>query len=101
MSRVCELTGKRPLYGNTVSHAKNRRRTRWELNLKEKGYQVTDLGCSVYLRLSTRAIRTIDKFGGVTEAIMKVKEKDLSPRLQRIRRAIHKKRVQRCLPKKS
>ena len=100
MSQICELTGKRPLYGNTVSHAKNRRRTRWELNLKDKSYWISSLGCSMYLRLSTRAIRTIDKFGGITEAIMKVKEKDLSPRLKRIRRAIYKKRIRHCLPNK-
>ena len=101
MSRICELTGKRPSYGNTVSHAKNRNRTRWELNLKHKHYHFEDLGRGVRLTLSTRAIRTIDKYGGITPALMNAKKDLLSKRLKKVRAQIYNKRVRACLPKKT
>ncbi len=100
MSRICEFTGKKPNYGNTVSHAKNRNRTRWELNLKQKAYEIPELGRTVRLDLSTRAIRTIDKYGNFTLAMMKAKHPEkFSERLQKIRRQVYKRRVVLCKPK--
>ncbi len=104
MSRICEFTGKRPNYGNTVSHANNKNRTRWELNLKQKAYEVPELGLgrTVRLNLSTRAIRTIDKYGNFTLALMKAKHPEkFSTRLQQLRRQIHKRRVDSAKPKGS
>lgn len=99
MSQVCELTGKRPNYGNTRSHANNKSRTRWELNLKSKKYFVPELGRSVGLLLSTRAIRTIDRYSNITAAIMGVNENMLSERLQKLRAQIYKARVKAAQPK--
>ena len=99
MSQVCELTGKRPNYGNTRSHANNKSRTRWELNLKNKKYFIPEVGRSLSLMLSTRAIRTIDRYVSFTAAIMDVKENLLSERLQKLRGQIHKARVQAAQPK--
>ncbi len=95
MSQVCELTGKRPAYGNKVSHSNIKTRTRWMPNLREKSYLIPELQQTISLRLSTRAIRTIDKLGGITPAIMAAGEKILSERLQRIRNKIHNARVKR------
>lgn len=102
MSRICEFTGKRPNYGNTVSHANNKNRTRWELNLKQKAYDVPELGRTVRLNLSTHAIRTIDKYGNFTLAMMKAKHPEkFSARLQKLRRQVYKRRVDMAKPKKS
>jgi large subunit ribosomal protein L28 len=90
MSRQCELLGTKPLYGNTVSHSNRKARRRWLPNLKEKKYFVPELGQTVTLKLSTRAIRTIDKQGGISNAIRKAKTESLSERLQRMRRAVVK-----------
>ncbi len=90
MAQVCELTGKRPAYGNKVSHSNMKTRTRWLPNLKSKRYLIPELGQTISFLLSTRAIRTIDKFGSITVAIMKAKETDLSERAQRVRRSVAK-----------
>ena len=63
MSRKCQLTGKKPLVGNHVSHANNKVKRRQLPNLQYKRIFVAELGRSVRLRLSTRALRIIDKHG--------------------------------------
>jgi large subunit ribosomal protein L28 len=93
MSRVCELTGISPSYGNKVSHSNIKTRTRWNPNLRAKKYLVSELQQSISLLLSTRAIRTIDKLGSISTAIMKAKDGDLSERLQKIKRSIYRSRV--------
>jgi len=90
MSRFCELTGKGPTTGNLVSHSNIKTRTRWLPNLKRKKYMLPELGESMVLRLSTNAIKTIDKQGGLTRAILLAKEEYLSDRLQTVRRRLEK-----------
>ena len=63
MSRVCQVTGKRPQSGNNVSHAHNKTRRVQRPNLQWKRVYVPELGRTVRVRLSTRALRTIDKKG--------------------------------------
>lgn len=63
MSRVCQVTGKRPLYGNTVSHANNKRRRRFLPNLHTHRFWLEGEKRFVTLRVSTRGLRTIDKVG--------------------------------------
>lgn len=63
MSRVCRLTGKRPLSGNSISHAHNKNRRRQLPNLQWKSVWVPELQRSVRVRLTTRALRTIDRKG--------------------------------------
>ena len=93
MARVCDLTGTKPFSGNKVSHSNIKTRTKWMPNLKEKRYLVPELSRSVTLKLSTRAIRTIDKLGGVSQAIMKAKVENLSERAQKLRNEIKKART--------
>ena len=95
MAQVCELTGKRPNYGNKISHSNIKTRIRWMPNLRAKSYKIPELQQTVSLLLSTRAIRTIDKLGGITPAIMNAAEKGLSERLLQIRNRIYKARVKR------
>jgi large subunit ribosomal protein L28 len=63
MSRVCQVTGKRPITGNTVSHANNRRRRRFLPNLHQQRFWLEDEKRWVSLRVSTNALRTIEKNG--------------------------------------
>ena len=100
MSQICELTGKRPGYGNRVSHSNIKTPHRWMPNLKRKKFYITELGMHISLLLSTRAIRTADKFGNISNLILDVPEKGLSKRLAVIRRKIYKKRVAVAQPKK-
>ena len=95
MAQVCELTGKRPAYGNKVSHSNIKTRIRWMPNLKSKKFLIPELQQTMSLLLSSRAIRTIDKLGGITPAIMNAKAGALSERLQKVRAKIHKARVNR------
>ena len=66
MSRVCQLTGKRPLVGNRVSHANNKTKMRQLPNLQVKRRWVPELNEFVRVRLSMRALRGISKLGFVT-----------------------------------
>lgn len=63
MSRVCKITGKRPLTGNNVSHANNRTKRRFLPNLQWKKFWIPEEKRWIRLRVSTQAIKTIDKRG--------------------------------------
>lgn len=63
MSRVCQVTGKRPVAGNNVSHAHNKTRRRFLPNLHTHKFWVESESRFVKLRLSTKGMRIIDKKG--------------------------------------
>jgi len=63
MSRVCQVTGKKPSVGNTVSHANNKRRRRFLPNLHTQRFWLEDEKRWVSLRVSTRGLRTLEKRG--------------------------------------
>jgi len=63
MSRVCQITGKRPITGNTVSHANNKRRRRFLPNLHTQRFWLEGEKRWVTLRVSTNGLRTIEKNG--------------------------------------
>ena len=63
MSRVCEVTGKGPITGNTVSHANNRRRRRFLPNLHQQRFWLESEKRWVSLRVSIHGMRTIEKKG--------------------------------------
>ena len=63
MSKVCQLTGKRPLTGNSVSHANNRTKRKQYPNLKTMKIWVAEENRFIKLKLSTRALRTLKKKG--------------------------------------
>ena len=63
MSRVCLITGKRPVAGNNVSHANNRTRRRFLPNLQRHRFWVESERRWVRLRLSAKGMRMIDKLG--------------------------------------
>ena len=63
MSRVCQVTGKKPMAGNNVSHAKNRTRRRFEPNVHTHRFWVETEKKFVKLRVSAKGMRIIDKKG--------------------------------------
>ena len=63
MSRVCEITGKRPGVGNRVSHANNKKRRRFLPNLHTQRFWLETERRFVSLRLSTKGLRTVEKKG--------------------------------------
>jgi|TARA_B110000495_G_scaffold99213_1_gene85776 large subunit ribosomal protein L28 len=63
MSRVCKITGKRPRVANNVSKANNKTKRRQFPNLQSKKYFIPELGKTVRLSLSVKAIKTIDRYG--------------------------------------
>jgi large subunit ribosomal protein L28 len=63
MSRICQITGKKVMAGNNVSHAKNRNKRKFYPNLQTKKFFVPETGETVILKVSANAIRTIDKKG--------------------------------------
>jgi large subunit ribosomal protein L28 len=63
MPKKCPITGKHPRFGNTVSHANNKTSRRWEPNLQWKRIWIPSQSRFVRMRVSTRALRTIQKVG--------------------------------------
>ena len=63
MAKVCQVTGKGVLTGNNVSHANNKTRRRWMPNIHERRFWVASENRWVKLKVSTNALRTIDKNG--------------------------------------
>lgn len=63
MSKVCQVTGKRPVTGNNVSHANNKTKRRFLPNIQKRRYWVEEEQRYVTLKISTKAMRTIDKLG--------------------------------------
>jgi len=72
MSRVCQITGKKPTVGNTVSHANNRNRRRFLPNLHTHRFWVEEENRWVTLKVSTRGLRTIEKHG-VAQVLAKLR----------------------------
>ncbi|MFK7878234.1 50S ribosomal protein L28 [Roseobacter sp.] len=90
MSRVCELTGKGPMTGNNVSHAKNRTRRRFLPNLNDVSLQSEALGRVFKFRISAAALRTVDHRGGLDQFMAKAKDSDLSANALKVKKAIAK-----------
>ena len=63
MSKVCQITGKKAQVGNNVSHSKRRTKRKFEVNLHTKKFFWVEQDMWIQLRLSTRALRTINKIG--------------------------------------
>ncbi|NHC14774.1 50S ribosomal protein L28 [Motilibacter deserti] len=63
MSAHCQVTGREPGFGNTISHSHRRSKRRFDPNIQRKTYWVPSLGRKVTLRVSTKGIKTIDRRG--------------------------------------
>ncbi len=90
MSRRCELTGKGPMSGNNVSHAKNRTRRRFLPNLNDVTLASDALGQSFKFKISAAALRTVDHRGGLDAFMAKAKDTELSDKALKVKKDIAK-----------
>ena len=74
MSRVCELTGKKAMVGNNVSHALNRTKRKFDANLITKRFYIPEEDKWIKLKLSTSALKNINK-KGITEVLKEARAK--------------------------
>lgn len=91
MSRICELTGKGPMSGNNVSHAKNRTKRRFLPNLNDVTLQSESLGRGIKLRISAAALRSVDHRGGLDAYLAKAKDIELSDRALKVKKELARK----------
>ena len=90
MSRRCSMTGKAVMAGNNVSHAHNKTRRRFLPNLQVTSLLSDALGEVVRLRLSTRAIRTIEHKGGLDRYLMDTSDTKLPEEALALKRKVKK-----------
>jgi large subunit ribosomal protein L28 len=88
MSKKCELTGKIPMKGHNVSHANNKTNRRFLPNLKKVRFTSELLKRSLKLNVSNAAVRSVDKKGTFDLFIKSAKNKNLSPRLKKIKKSL-------------
>ncbi len=77
MSRVCELTGKRPITGNHVSHSNHKTKRRFLPNLAKQRFFVPETGSWITLKVSSKAIKCINKLG-IYQYVKKQQKKGLA-----------------------
>ena len=90
MTRRCELTGKSVLSGNLVSHSNRKTRRRYLPNLQSLRLYSESLQVFVELRISTNALRTIDKKGGLDAFLKDTKDLHLSQNALTLKKRIQK-----------
>ena len=88
MAKRCQITGKTVMSGNNVSHANNRTRRRFLPNLQATTMQSEILGRSLKLRVSTSAIRTVEKHGGIDSFLIQAKNSQLAEEARAIKSEI-------------
>lgn len=76
MARVCQVTGKKPMSGNNVSHANNKTKRRFLPNLQYRKFWLESEDRWIHLRISAAALRTIDK-NGIDEVVAQLRAKGL------------------------
>ena len=91
MSRIGELTGKKPMVGHTVSHSNIKTKRRYLPNLVNVTVHSDALGQSYSARVSAAALRTVDKRGGLDGFLAKAKDDELSAKMLKIKKNIAKK----------
>lgn len=91
MSRECELTGKKPITGNNVSHSNLRTKRRFLPNLVRVTLRSETLGQDFKFRIAASALRTVAKRGGLDAYLAKEKETNLPEKAAKLKRDIAKK----------
>ena len=86
MARVCELSGKGPLYGNLVSHANNKTRRRFLPNLVAVTLHSEALGKKYRMRICAQTLKTVEHRGGFDAYLTKARANELEPKALKIKR---------------
>ena len=90
MSRVCEISGKRVMSGNNVSHAKNKTRRKFIPNLQNVKLFSKILNKFINMKISVRALKNVEKNGGLDEYLTKTSNRTLAPEAIALKKSILK-----------
>ena len=90
MARRCEILGTKPQFGHNVSHSNRKTNRRFDPNLQKVTFYSDALRRPVALRVTTRAIRSVQKHGGLDPFLVAADLAKLAPEAQRLKRRIHK-----------
>ena len=91
MSRTCQLTGKKPQSGHNVSHSNRKTNRRFLPNIQKISLASAALGRDVSLKISTRALRTVVKKGGLDQFLLQTDDQKLREEALRVKRQIKRK----------
>ena len=90
MTRQCQITGKKPMSGNNVSHAHNKTRRRFLPNLQETRVFSEALKRFIRIRVSTHGLRTLEHKGGIDAFVMSKAPSKLDAALRKLRSQVEK-----------
>ena len=90
MSKVCEISGKKPMTGNNVSHANNRTKRRFMPNLQNVKLYSGTLQKYINLNITVRTMKTVEKNGGLDSYLIKTSNKNLAETAIKIKKQILK-----------
>ena len=90
MARVCELSGKKVMTGNNVSHAKNRTKRKFLPNLNNVSLVSEKLDLTVRFKVSANALRSVEHAGGLDNFLLKSKDINLSSKAKKLKNKILK-----------
>lgn len=93
MANICEITGKKQLRGNRVSHANNKTIHFQQPSVLDRALFVPELKSRFKVRISNAGLRTIDKVGGLSRYVVQSSPETLSPRLRQLRKVLLKRGV--------
>tara|TARA_R110002050_G_scaffold118195_2_gene235404 strand:+ start:30029 stop:30310 length:282 start_codon:yes stop_codon:yes gene_type:complete len=90
MTRLCKVTGKRPVSGNNVSHANNKTKRRFLPNLHNVTFGSELLKRKISLRVSTAGLRTVEHNGGIDNYLKTTSNSKLTPEMLKLKKQIEK-----------
>tara|TARA_B100001248_G_scaffold170048_1_gene128820 strand:- start:1986 stop:2222 length:237 start_codon:yes stop_codon:yes gene_type:complete len=76
MGKECQITGKKPMFGNNVSHANNKTRRKFNVNLQKKKFWIPEENRYITLRISMHGLRIINK-KGITRVVQELRHKGI------------------------
>jgi len=90
MSKKCDLTGVKPMFGNNVSHSNRKTRRKFEPNLQNAALRSEVLKTTLRLKITTSALRTINKYGNIDNFLINYRHAKLTDEAIKIRNRIKK-----------
>ena len=93
MSKICEISGKKPMSGNNVSHANNRTKRRFIPNLQNVKLYSGTLQKYINLNITIRTMKTVEKNGGLDSYLIKTSNKNLADTAIKIKKQILKNNI--------
>lgn len=92
MSRVCDVTGKKPMTGHNVSHANNKTKRLFRPNLQKVRVFSESLGRAISMRVTAAGLRTLEHKGGLDAFLLNTKSEDLNPTLRKVKAQVKAKK---------